>query len=188
MSTDRKLRCSKVNSMWFYAGCVSPLDARQRIPCSGRAPLKPVESPANRWPQGLAILVSAIVVRKSAPYTAHESRARSMPTVRGSGCAPPFRRFVRLGPALHHRKFRTTPCCISWPNRADVRSLHVKRALSTVARQRKLPATAHREATHGWPEHRSSCLAPRVAQCRSPNDPRYGLVILKTAAGMVVML
>jgi hypothetical protein len=103
------------------------------------------------------------------------SHARAACTVRGSNCAPPFRRFVRFGPTVHLRKFRTTPCCIPWPYRADVRSLHVKRASSTVAGSSRCLATEPRSATHGWPTHRSSCLAPRVAQCRSPNDPRHGL-------------
>ena len=98
-------------------------------------------------------------------------------TVRGSGCSPPSRRFVRFGPAVHHRRFRTTPGCIAWPNRADVRSLHVERALSTVARQLEPLAIVHREATHGWPEHRTSRLAPRGAQRRSPNDPRHGFLL-----------
>src|SRR5258705_6432661 len=56
-SRYRLLRFAKENTILFSAGCVSPLDARNRIPCSGRAPLKPVESPENRWPQGLEIFV-----------------------------------------------------------------------------------------------------------------------------------
>ena len=82
----------------------------------------------------MAILVSEIVVRRSAPYTAHESHAHAacLPFVVAVAILPSWR-FVRLGLTVHYRKLRTTSCCISWPDRADVRSLHVKRAAGTIA-------------------------------------------------------
>ena len=43
----------------FFVGCVSPLDVRYRVPCSGRAPLKPERSPETpAEPQGLEVLVN----------------------------------------------------------------------------------------------------------------------------------
>ena len=44
----------------FYAGCVSPVDARHVSPLLARAP-KPVPSPANRWPQGSEVVVSGFI-------------------------------------------------------------------------------------------------------------------------------
>jgi hypothetical protein len=83
---------------------------------------------------------------------------------------------VRPGSSVHLRTRRTPLFDIAGPSRVNVRSLHVERAFSTIAVSLRCPAMVIC-ATPGRPKHRSSDLAPRLAQCRSPNDPRHGLVV-----------
>ena len=101
------------------------------------------------------------------------ARAASLPFVAAVAILPSWR-FVRFGLAVHHRKSRTTLCCTSWPDRADERSLHVKRAAGAIASSSRCHRLCSERQCMDGQNTGQSYLVTQVAQYRLPTDPRYG--------------